>query len=76
MARLEEIEVTIDEKGNIRIRVNGIAGEACLDTTAALEAALGGKILSREMTPEALEQPVQNSAAQQEKIHLRSGGNK
>ncbi len=73
MSELEEIEITIDEKGNLRVRVNGIPGEACLDSTAALEEILGGKIRSREMTPEYLEQPVARKVHQQDKIRVRRG---
>ncbi len=33
--------------------MRGVKGGACLDLTAGLEAALGGDVASREMTPEA-----------------------
>ena len=52
---LQEIEVFIDEDGKVRIEVRGVKGEACLDLTQALEAALGGEVESRELTPEASE---------------------
>jgi hypothetical protein len=54
---VQEIEVTIDENGQVQIRVIGIKGEACLDITRPLEQALGGQ-LTRQMTPEALEEPA------------------
>jgi hypothetical protein len=51
----QEIEVFIDKDGQVRIEVRGVKGASCLDLTQALEAALGGEIESREMTPEAYE---------------------
>lgn len=58
---LQEIEVFIAPDGTTRIEVRGVNGTTCLDLTADLEAALGGDVVSREMTPEAqalLEQHV------------------
>jgi len=52
---VQEIEVTIDENGQVQIHVSGVKGEACLEITRPLEQALGGQ-LTREMTPEALEE--------------------
>ncbi len=46
---LQEIEVTIDKNGQVKIKVSGVQGESCLDLTQDLEAALGGQIESREM---------------------------
>jgi hypothetical protein len=54
---VQEIEVTIDENGQVLIHVSGVKGEACLEITRPLEQALGGQ-LTREMTPEALEEPA------------------
>jgi len=54
---VQEIDVTIDENGQVQIHVTGIKGEACLAITRPLEQALGGQ-LTREMTPEALEEPA------------------
>jgi hypothetical protein len=54
---VQEIEVTIDENGQVQIHVIGIKGDACLDITRPLEQALGGQ-LTRQMTPEALEEPA------------------
>ena len=50
---LQEIEVFIEKDGRVRIEVRGIQGGRCLEVTKALEAALGGQIESRAMTPEA-----------------------
>ena len=53
---LEELEITINPNGQVEVRVRGVKGSACLEITKGLEDALGGEILLREMTPEALEQ--------------------
>ena len=52
---IQEIEVFIDAEGKVRLHVRGVSGSGCLDITRALEAALGGQVTSREMTPEAYE---------------------
>ena len=52
---MEEIDVTIDPDGKVRLSVRGIPGESCLDATADIEAALGNSLVRREMTAEALE---------------------
>lgn len=52
---MQEIEVFIDKDGKVRIEVRGVKGGACLDITAALEAALGGQVENRQLTPEAQE---------------------
>lgn len=55
---VQEINVIIDSNGQVQVEVHGVKGESCLDITRALEAALGGEILLREMTPEALDPGV------------------
>ena len=52
---MQEIEVFIDKDGQVHLEVRGVKGMSCLDLTKALEAALGGQIELREMTPEAHE---------------------
>lgn len=52
---LQEIEITIDRNGAVGIHVRGVKGRACLDLTRPLEAALGGRVETRELTPEAHE---------------------
>lgn len=54
--QIQEIEVVIGKSGNVQIHVMGIKGEQCLETTKALENALGGELISREPTSEASEQ--------------------
>jgi hypothetical protein len=57
---IQEIEVTIDKNGQVKIHVRGAKGKKCLDLTRDLELALGGEIISREMTSEALEDGAGN----------------
>lgn len=52
---LQEIEVTIGKDGQVQIQVRGVKGDKCLLITKELEEALGGEILTRVMTPEAME---------------------
>ena len=53
--QIHEIEVIIDKRGQVRVEVRGVKGEACLDLTKELEIALGGEVLSRQLTAEAHE---------------------
>jgi hypothetical protein len=57
---LNEVEITIDIDGQVRLEVHGVQGTACLELTQALEAGLGGKIISRQMTAEAFEIPTED----------------
>jgi hypothetical protein len=50
---LQEIEVTISKNGSMKIHVRGVKGDACLELTKSLEDSLGGKVILRELTPEA-----------------------
>ena len=52
---VQEIEVFIEKDGQVRIEVRGVKGMSCLDLTKGLEAALGGQVEEREITPEAYE---------------------
>jgi hypothetical protein len=67
---IHEIEVIIEKNGQLRVQVRGVKGKACLALTRELEAALGGQVLSRQMTAEASE-----TCTQQTEQHLwqRSG---
>jgi len=56
--KIEEIEVTIDAQGRVSVQVRGVKGKACLSLTEALEEALGGEVIQREMTAEAHETPT------------------
>jgi hypothetical protein len=53
---IQEIEVTIGKDGQVQIQVRGVKGLKCLELTKELEEALGGNILSRVMTGEAVEE--------------------
>ncbi len=55
MVELQEIEVTIGKDGQVQIQVRGVQGLKCLEITKDLEQALGGEIVARIMSPEALE---------------------
>ena len=48
---MEEIGVTIDEAGNVKVTVFGSPGPKCLEVTKKLEELLGGD-LTREFTSE------------------------
>lgn len=48
---MEEVKVTIDEEGNVKVTVFGVKGPGCLAVTKKLEALLGGQ-LEREFTSE------------------------
>ena len=45
----------IGKDGQVQLQVRGVQGTKCLALTQELEEALGGDILARIMTPEALE---------------------
>jgi hypothetical protein len=57
---IQEVEVIVGKDGRVEITVRGVKGQACLDLTQSLETALGGIVISREMTPEALDEPNPN----------------
>ncbi len=65
---LQEVEVFIEKDGRVRVEVRGLKGMSCLDLTKDLEAALGGQIEEREMTPEAYES-VQQEVQDQQWLH-------
>ncbi|WP_342596728.1 DUF2997 domain-containing protein [Cyanobacterium aponinum UTEX 3222] len=50
---LQEIDIFIDDNGEVKLEIRGVKGQKCLDLTQDLEAILGDEIISREMTPEA-----------------------
>lgn len=64
---LQEIEVVIDEEGQVSLTVRGVKGTACLDITQSLEAALGGVVETRQMTAEAYE-PATESVTQRQQL--------
>jgi hypothetical protein len=62
---LQEVEVFIEPDGRVRVEVRGVKGLSCLDITRALEAALGGKVEDRQLTPEAHEAAPEQARQQQ-----------
>ena len=48
---MEEVRVSIDEAGNVKVTVFGAKGPGCLEITKELEALLGGDLV-REFTSE------------------------
>ncbi len=48
---MEEVKVSIDEEGNVKVTVFGVRGPGCLAITEKLEALLGGSV-EREFTSE------------------------
>lgn len=52
---LQEIEIIISPDGQVQVQVRGVNGMQCLEITKEMEEALGGQIITRVMTPEALE---------------------
>jgi hypothetical protein len=52
---LQEIEIIISPEGQVQVQVRGVHGTKCLELTKEMEEALGGQIVTRIMTPEALE---------------------
>lgn len=70
---IQEVEVVVGKDGRVELTVRGVKGQACLDLTRALETALGGVVLSREMTPEALEEPNPNQLSSDQTAAQQTG---
>ncbi len=64
---IQEIEVVVDKNGEVKIQVHGTHGTTCLDLTADLEAALGGEVISREMTAD-VDAAVQEQIKERQKL--------
>lgn len=62
---LQEIEVVIGKDGQVQLQVRGVKGLKCLELTKELEEALGGEILARIMSPEAMEEDTDIDLNQQ-----------
>lgn len=59
MADMDELEITIDDDGNVSIKVtNGPGGEGCIKLTKELEEALG-LVTDRELTAEYYEEKTE-----------------
>jgi len=62
---MEEIQVEIDQHGNVQIEVSGVEGGKCVDVTKHMEQLLGGEISQREFTREYY---IQEAVKQEEEI--------
>ena len=62
---MEEIQVEIDQHGNVQIEVSGVEGGKCVDVTKHMEQLLGGAISQREFTREYY---IQEAVKQEEEI--------
>lgn len=69
---LQEIEVVIGKDGNVQIQVRGVKGLACLELTKELEEALGGEVIARIMSPEALEEAA-STEEEQKRLQQQRG---
>ncbi len=59
MADMDELEITIDDEGNVTIKVvNGPGGPSCLELTKEIEEALG-LVAERELTAEYYEEKTE-----------------
>ncbi|MHA2290096.1 MAG: DUF2997 domain-containing protein [Promethearchaeota archaeon] len=52
-----ELEITIDEKGNVSYTVNGLKGKTCTEKTKFLDKALG-EVAKRDFKRDYYEHPV------------------
>ena len=55
-----ELDIVIDEHGNISVQVSGVSGPECLDLTKDLEAALG-QVKERKKTSAFYEDTVSDT---------------
>lgn len=65
---IEQVEVTIGTDGKIKIQTLGFRGSSCLAATEEIEALLGNKVVSKEMTAEVYDLPDVHAA---EKLKIR-----
>lgn len=49
---MQQIQVVIDEQGNVQVEVSGAPGRSCLDLTKVMEEKLGGQVAQREYSPD------------------------
>ena len=65
---IEQVEVTIGTDGKIKIQTLGFRVSSCLAATEEIEALLGNKVVSKEMTAEVYDLPDIHTA---EKLKIR-----
>ncbi len=68
---IEEIEVVIGKDGQVQVQVRGVHGKKCLALTKDLEDALGGDVIARVFSPEALEDENDAGIDQNENLQNR-----
>lgn len=64
----ETVNVVIHADGRVELQVCGVKGDKCLEVTAAVEAALGGKV-KRENTSEMYETETETETHNQGQAH-------
>ena len=52
MNELQEVEISIDARGEVKVEVRGVHGPGCLDITRAMEELLGEVVVERTRTHE------------------------
>jgi len=57
---MQELEITIDNEGKVKVRVQGVHGSDCTSVTKTLEDALG-EVSERSYLPEYYEEVHQHS---------------
>jgi hypothetical protein len=60
MSEIQELEITIDRYGNVKVEVDGVTGTKCEALTKPLEQALGGQVLERTYKDSYYEQPAED----------------
>lgn len=60
---MEQIEVTIDAEGEVKVEAKGVVGHGCLALTAAVEQALGQRIADSAKSEMHQQAQVQNNVA-------------
>ena len=70
----EELEIEIDEAGQVRVHVRGRPGKACLDYVEVFRALLSGDVKDQKLTPEYYQAETATHAAQ--RITTRQSGEK
>ncbi|MGE5309272.1 MAG: DUF2997 domain-containing protein [Deltaproteobacteria bacterium] len=64
MANAQEIELFIDENGELKVHIKGIKGSGCAKVVDGLVKAMGPE-KSRELTPEYYEKPQTSTGTNQ-----------
>lgn len=72
MARVEELEVEIDETGQVRIATKGIKGPACLAYVKLFQELLGD-VVEQRLTAEYYEEPPEVEITAAERVRRRYG---